>query len=175
MAKSRRGATAQSGVSKVPGWVWFFSGTVSGLFIAFLAWLAGAVPDPQAVPVAKTKAKPAEQQAAARANTRFDFYTLLPEREIIVPEEQSRPLPEPKDPVSYILQAGSFKRAEDAERRRAELALLGLEARVEAVNANGDTWHRVQVGPFDNRSKLAKARNTLVSNGIDTLLIKKKG
>lgn len=173
MAKPRRGATPQAG-SNVPGWVWFFSGTVTGLFIAFLAWLAGVLPaTPEAKPVAK--AKPVEKQEPARSNTRFDFYTLLPEREIIVPEEQSKPLPEPAEPMIYILQAGSFKRPEDAERRRAELALLGLEAKVDAVTANGDTWHRVQVGPFTNRSKLAKARSTLVSNGIDTLLIKKKG
>ncbi len=70
---------------------------------------------------------------------------------------------------------GSFKQIKDAERVRAELILLNLDARVEAAKGRGsDTWHRVLVGPFQNRSKLAKARSTLVSNRFDTLLLKRK-
>nr|WP_246386788.1 SPOR domain-containing protein [Litorivivens lipolytica] len=72
------------------------------------------------------------------------------------------------------MQAGSFKTNADADRRRAELLLLGLEAKIEAVEANGDTWHRVYVGPFTSRSKLSKARTTLISEGIETLLLKRK-
>ena len=74
-----------------------------------------------------------------------------------------------------MLQAGSFKHAEDADRLRAKLILLGLDTKVEAVSGKGKgTWHRVQVGPFKSRSRLSKARNTLIAQGIETLLLKKK-
>ena len=63
----------------------------------------------------------------------------------------------------------------DADRLRARLILMGLEARMEQVSAaSGDIWHRVQVGPFSDRSKLSKARSMLISEGIDTLLLKRK-
>ena len=94
---------------------------------------------------------------------------------MIVPVEREDNDNEPAETSVYILQAGSFKNAEDGDRLRAQLILMGLDARVEAVtSANGDVWHRVQVGPFEDRSKLAKARSTLIDKGIDTLLLKRK-
>ena len=82
--------------------------------------------------------------------------------------------------VNPLRQRSTFCRlaplnAEDGDRLRAQLILMGLDARVEAItSANGDVWHRVQVGPFEDRSQLAKARGTLIDKGIDTLLLKRK-
>jgi cell division protein FtsN len=124
---------------------------------------------------------------AARPVTKFDFYTLLPEREVIVPNEREamKPAEKPKavpgqaapaevaeEPL--FLQVGSFRAAQEAERRRAQIILLGLEAKVESVQANGDTWYRVQSGPFTSREKLSKARNQLSAQGIESLLLKQK-
>ena len=66
-----------------------------------------------------------------------------------------------------ILQVGSFQSATDAETLKAELAFLGLQARVESATVNNDTWHRVQLGPFDSETKLSQARNRLIENQID--------
>lgn len=74
----------------------------------------------------------------------------------------------------FLLQAGSFKSAADADNLRARLLLLNLRARVETVNLRpGETWHRVQVGPFDNTQSLATARNLLQQNGIASIQVKK--
>lgn len=116
---------------------------------------------------------PSVAEEDSGSSTQFDFFTLLPEQEVIVPEEEAAAA-NPIEQVSYILQAGSFKRSQDAERRRAELLLLGMEAKVESVRANGDTWHRVYVGPFDRRGEMSSARSRLISEGIDTLLIKRR-
>ena len=162
--------------SQVPGWVWLFTGIVTGVFICFLAYLADITPEP--APAEITASKPAEAKVdSTKSTTRFDFYTLLPEREIIVPVEKTETEAEtnPEPEMVYILQAGSFRTLADADRLRAQLILLGYEPRVEEVNVNNsDLWHRVQVGPFQSRSALAKARSTLISNGIDTLLLKRK-
>jgi cell division protein FtsN len=163
--------------SQVPGWVWMFTGVVTGVFICFLAYLADITPSsaPAEITATVDKVKSAVVSKAATTATKFDFYTLLPEREVIVPAEREVSESSPAQATLYILQAGSFKSAADADRLRARLILMGLEARMEQVSAaSGDIWHRVQVGPFSDRSKLSKARSMLISEGIDTLLLKRK-
>ncbi len=161
--------------NQIPGWVWLFTGIVTGLFIAFLFHLADINPAPksaeQAVAGSKQNAAVEEEEVT---ETKFDFYTLLPEREVIIPE-QRQPSNASKQPaVEYILQAGSFRSGEDADWLRARLLLMGLEAKVDKVGNGGDIWHRVQVGPFTSRSKLSKTRSMLINDGIETLLLKRK-
>ncbi len=75
----------------------------------------------------------------------------------------------------YLLQAGSFRRNEDADRRRAELILKGFEASIQSVDLDsGDSWHRVMIGPYDNLNAMHRAQDQLASNGIETLPIKMK-
>jgi cell division protein FtsN len=159
--------------SQVPGWVWLFIGIVTGVFISFLGYLADITPDTAAQQTAAkaNKTKPAAKQTTT---TQFDFYTLLPGKEVIVPMEREEPSSEPSETTVYILQAGSFKTTGEADRLRAKLILLGLDARVEEVSvAGGDLWHRVQVGPFNDLSTLTSARSTLADQGIETLLLKR--
>ena len=160
--------------SQVPGWVWLFTGIVAGIFLCFLAFLADITPEKKP-PTSNAISQKTSPQQEPENTTRFDFYTLLPEREVIVPEQQTRNDDRSQQEIIYILQAGSFKSADDADRLRAKLILLGLDARVEAVSGKGNgTWHRVQVGPFKSRSKLSATRNTLIAEGIETLLLKRK-
>ncbi|MGK0442830.1 MAG: cell division protein FtsN [Pseudohongiellaceae bacterium] len=171
--KKRQTKRSNAPKSQMPGWVWLFTGIVTGLFIAFLAYLADLPPQKQTA-LEKAIVQP-KIEKDNKPTTSFEFYTLLPEREIIVPIDEEAASSQSKQKVIYILQAGSFKSAADADRLRAKLILLGMDTKVEAVTGKGDgTWHRVQVGPFISRSKLSKARNTLISNNIETLLLKRK-
>src|SRR5690606_25017420 len=73
--------------------------------------------------------------------------------------------------TQYFLQAGSFRQRSEADRVRAQIILMGLDARLEdAKLANGEVWHRVQVGPFPDQSRLAQAERTLSGNGFSNLL-----
>lgn len=173
--KRKKRTTSKKKTTQVPGWVWLFTGVIAGLFIAFLAYLADITPQAQPEESQQTSSK-AEPEAQDNSNdTKFDFYTLLPEREVIVPIEPEDPNEVAREEVFYLLQTGSFKNAADADRQRASLLLLGLEANIDKVTGNnGDTWHRVQVGPFTSRSKLAKTRSTLVNKGINPLVLKRK-
>lgn len=160
--------------SQVPAWVWLFTGVVTGVFISFLTFLADLSPE-TVKEEKKAASAPTKSPAKTTHTTKFDFYTLLPEREVIVPDEPKDSSGEPEEAFVYLLQAGSFKSSEDADRLRAKLILMGLDAKIEAVTVNGgDQWHRVQVGPFSNSSSLSKARSMLISEGIDTLLMKRK-
>ena len=106
---------------------------------------------------------------------RFDFYTLLPNQDLgltrdIEPADLTR-LQDSSD--LYVLQAGSFKQRADANRRRGELALLGLEGTIEETNGSNGRWFRIYIGPFESRSAMARARSVTAQESIDTLLLKR--
>lgn len=175
--KSKPGKQKKNSNS-IPGWVWLLVGIVTGIFISFLIYLTNIAPGATNAgekPSSNVNSKKTGITDKPTTTTRFDFYTLLPEREIIVPVDKDRDNSVEKEKMVYILQAGSFRALTDADRLRAQLILMGYETKVEAVKSkNGEIWHRVQVGPFQSRSKLAKARSTLIGKGIDTLLLKRK-
>ncbi len=100
------------------------------------------------------------------------FYQTLPDMKVKV---NAKPVPITSQAAyNYVLQAGSFRNANEANQQRAEVLLLGLDATIETtVNASGNTWHRVIVGPFTSRSQLNKARNSLANNNMPTLTLKR--
>jgi cell division protein FtsN len=170
----------------VPGWVWLFTGGVLGAFIMFLVYLAD-LPEKPGSPVNQpdpvTKAPAPEQPKIPKP--RFDFYKLLQDSEEIVPATESTQQhqerantvapQQPREDVEYILQVGSFRNTADADRLRVQLLLLNLTAHIEQVTIReGELWHRVLVGPFDNQSRLASARSILVSNEYNALVLKRK-
>lgn len=186
--KSRPASRRRKPKSQVPGWVWLFTGAVLGAFVSFLVYLADVPEQPQqiadATPVVPAEAEP---EKPAPSKPRFDFYKLLKESEVIVPAteadarqpEPSRPAPtadaQPQSLEEFILQVGSFRRNEEADRLRAQLLLLNLDAYTEQVTLNNDqVWHRVLVGPFNSQSRLANARATLVSNEYNALVLKRQ-
>lgn len=107
----------------------------------------------------------------------FDFYTLLPELEVVVDKDKPTPAPTKSKPFSgnYVLQVGSFKNNEDADRLRARLALIGIETNIEIVKVNAAHWHRVRVGPSRDVSQLRAIQNRLRSKDMDSILLKIRG
>ncbi|MFN2348354.1 MAG: SPOR domain-containing protein [Thioalkalivibrio sp.] len=177
--------------SGLPGWVWGVAGLTIGLFAALLIYLDGREGAPSEARVisapapAQREARDVRRQQAeevpAPPKPRFDFYTMLPELEVVVPEPETRPsrpgepAPAPKqveEPGIYMLQAGSFRQYQEADRMKASLALLGVQADIQKVQVNSDTWHRVRVGPFRDTAELNKVRERLHGNQIQTLLMK---
>lgn len=85
--------------------------------------------------------------------------------------DAASPQPAASEPVAtntrYALQAGAFHQSQDAERLRQRLRNLGLLAEVRQVaHADGQTWHRVMVGPYDDNRELARAEGLLSTQGI---------
>ena len=157
-----------------------------------------AQPAPSA-PVAKpakpepTVAKPSVAEPPPEQRPRFEFYQILPEMEIVVPEEEPRPRrgqaePAPEAPAQpdplprltpgnrYMLQAGSFRNFSDADRLKAQLALVGVEASIQAAEVRpGETWHRVRIGPFTEQAELDRVNQRLESNGVQAILLRQGG
>ena len=159
--------------NKAPGWVWLLTGIVLGAFIMFLMYLAGMTPQPDTKPQTSTTTANSNNKTNV-PKPRFDFYRMLkesePEATYTVDPADAQQANQPAK--EYILQAGSFRKQQDADRLRAELLMLNLNAYVEVTNINnGDIWHRVLTGPYLSRSRMAKARSILVSNEISPLVL----
>lgn len=76
---------------------------------------------------------------------------------------------------TYMVQVASLKTAVDAERVKAQLAMQGIQAKVQTVTINGkDTYHRVQAGPYQGAQAVNEVRNQLKAKGMDTIAIKLK-
>ncbi|RLA49187.1 MAG: sporulation protein [Gammaproteobacteria bacterium] len=169
----RRPRGKQSPKAAGNGWRWYGAGVLTGVFLSFLLYL-GTLPTPGGT----AQEQPGGAQATAQPpKPRFDFYTMLPGQTTDVEVE---PAPETVKPRSgntptdyYLLQTGSFRQREDADRRRAELLLLGLTPMVEETNGDNGRWYRVYVGPFESQSKMARARSLTANQNIDTLLLKR--
>ncbi|MEO6226445.1 MAG: SPOR domain-containing protein [Thermomonas sp.] len=72
----------------------------------------------------------------------------------------------------YILQAGAFGGSGDAEAVKAKIAMLGLNARVEAAEIAGKTVYRVRMGPYGTASELSDAKGKLASGGLPAMAVK---
>ncbi len=178
---TRRRNNSKTG-GKPGGLFWFVSGVAVGALLTSLILVPGATPD---FSTAESGEEAGQDTGAANRKPRFDFYKRLSENEVVVIDEEEpavaagssnrQPTAEPVERSIYLLQAGSFKNAGDADSLRAQLLLMNLNTNIEnAKTAAGDRWYRVMVGPFDNRTTMTKARSRLASNGIETLALKRK-
>jgi len=72
----------------------------------------------------------------------------------------------------YVLQAGSYRNEADADRVRAQLALQGVNAKVQRVAVDTDVWHRVRIGPISSLEELNRVRRQLRAAEVDALVIR---
>tara|TARA_B110000503_G_scaffold104677_1_gene156186 strand:- start:47624 stop:48112 length:489 start_codon:yes stop_codon:yes gene_type:complete len=160
------------------------TGVITGVFLSFMVYLS-TLPKP-IEPGQEVAGTPQQEVEPENPKPRFDFYTLLPEQTMEVEGERDVETVEPAADVSkpattavaaepYFLQAGSFRQQEDAERRRAELLLLGLEPKIEESNVDSGLWFRVSLGPFESHDAVSRARGLLANQNIDSVLLKRGG
>ncbi|MCK0745365.1 SPOR domain-containing protein [Chromohalobacter nigrandesensis] len=212
-----RGATSRKRQSKssrpgLPGWLWGVVGLIAGFALA--QYFQQSAPEPVATVMPKPSnsassgndstgstgggassgGAPDEAASESRMPT-FEFYTLLPESEVIAPKvdnttaapsssgERSADTSDDRadevmanpsaDGLKYMLQAASFRKVADAKRLASRLQDLGLIAKItEVQTSNDETWHRVQVGPYQDTNELTRAQDLMVTQGIEPLLIK---
>ena len=154
----------------LPAWLWFLAGVITTIMLQLFYHLAQIDPTQVVDDIVETVEPNLPEPQSVKPE--FRFYEELKQREVAVSGDSVADR-EQAD-YNYALQAGSFKNPADADQRRAEIILLGLDVFVERKQtAAGEVWHKVIVGPFTSRSNLNKARNQLISNDIKTLKIKR--
>jgi cell division protein FtsN len=181
--KDVRKHTAGGSGTGFSGWTGFAAGLGLGLAVALGVHLydrqaakATAEPAPAAQSVPKSAAAteepatgggPAENGAVSPDPPAqdFDFYKVLPEQQVDVPagpppkDKPTTNSPLPKGDV--VLQAGSFKQYEQAEKLQAKLALAGIESKVSKFPADDETWYRVRIGPIATVEQLQSIETKL--------------
>jgi cell division protein FtsN len=179
--------------ASTPGWVWMMFGLGLGLLVAIGVYLRSPPAPTTAVATARSTPAPAPKPPAAapRSRTpppaaqeasenRFDFYEILPQFEVDVASPSSERngassarAPQPiAEPGRYLLQAGSFSAAADADKRQASLALLGIESQVQRVTIDSNVFHRVRIGPTTDLDALNRTRRQLRDAGIEAVVMK---
>jgi cell division septation protein DedD len=72
---------------------------------------------------------------------------------------------------AYVLQAGSYKKFEDADRVRSQLALQGIESNVQrGRDRQRHLGHRVRIGPISDPAELNRVRQRLKEAEVDFLV-----
>lgn len=172
----------------------FVTGLTIGLFIAFLVYLEKiALFEHLDLPALFSPAeeRPSTQDRTAETGKQpevpsptFDFYKILPNKEINIseyvaedtgPEDTDEPVrePPPAEEGIYVLQVGSFREFEAADRLQAELALLGIDPEIQRVVINGqDIHYRVRVGPYQDMTRINAIRQRLRENNLEFMLLK---
>ena len=179
--------TKRRPASGFSGWVGAACGLALGLAVAGFVYVkdhrADAPPPhtPKAVKKIHANEPPEAEAADAGAPEQpansYEFYDKLPKFEVVVPEKDKdvrpdlKPAPETRR-GTYVLQAGSYKNFADADRVRAQLALQGIESKVQKVSVDNDTWHRIRIGPITKLDELNRLRQILRKADVDVLVIR---
>jgi cell division protein FtsN len=211
---AKRGKTQakRNGRQGVSGWIWGLSGLLLGALIIGYVFMGdqwrsklGNLPRPNpdaTAPASNTSADDSIAEDTSVATTekpkpKYDFYTLLPEKEVVIPDAElaeearaearksaAKPPANGASTVAtasasvadstgnasdnrYLLQAGAFRGSDEADALKAQIALTGEVARIESAQINGTTVYRVRMGPYATASALAAAKQALISHGID--------
>jgi cell division protein FtsN len=174
----------------LPGFIWFVAGLSIGLFVAFLIYLDGQPASStgfgeaiqQELKKIKGKAESSDKKRSSKDDKKqepkFNFYTILPELEVLIPDSETQPPSTSsanlKSNKQYMLQAGSFQNKNDADKLKASLALLGFETSIQRVSVDGDEWHRVRIGPYKNKTDLFKNISLLHQHNITAMPVELK-
>jgi cell division protein FtsN len=190
MAKRRSRSKSKSGVSPVMSMLF---GLAVGLSVAAAVYMKDRRDDDRVAAGVAAPTEPASLQSALDENgeaaatdepakkkeePRFTFYDLLPNFEVVTldadeePEASAAAPQAVVEPGVYILQAGSFSTHDDADRRRAELGMQGIESHIQRVKINERNYHRVLIGPIDDLDELNVLRSRLRAAQIDVLRIR---
>ncbi len=174
---------------------WFLVGAILGAFGVGVAWMTA-----EQQPAMQAAGQPSTVEAEPAQKPTFDFSTLLKEDEVVIPVERApepialppppgqqsppaktakatppKPAPAPKTSAgtnSYILQVGSFRKNSDAEKLKAQLAMLGIQTNIQTVTIDsGQTYHRVRTGSYAKADATA-LRSRLKSNGHNPMMMK---
>lgn len=203
-ARKSRQATRGNQSKPLPAWVWMAAGMVMGVVLMLVVlgkeWAPlfskPTLPQPNPQATAPREAEPPlVSEAPKQKKPNFEFYQVLPEKEVVIPDAEIRAnvraeqvakaaqTQKPATPSTgappvavpstrYLLQAGSFPDVKAADEVKAKLALLGFSAQVQPVTVNGKTWNRVRLGPYPSASDLEVAKRTLAENGVNAVAMK---
>jgi len=157
-------------------------GVVVGVGVAAgLAWYLMKSPAPflkkspfaEKLPVTLAPQNPPSGAGKLDDKPRFEFYKVLTDKQdssVAAPARTPKASSGKTAPyIAQQLQVGSFQNPDDAEKLKAKLALLGVEAIVQSATIpEKGVWYRVRLGPYKSENEMVHARNFLQQNGVES-------
>lgn len=167
-------------------WKWMLITAIIIFFVVFLVYLRSTgnpqqisqtIPNKSGAENATTSTE--EQKTEVKPGPKipqFDFYTILPDKEVVVPEYEIKTRTREErvgkaKETHYIMQAGSFKTFKEADRLRTKLASMGMESKVQKAKVGSMNWYRVKMGPYTRTVSVNTIRARLRQNGIDVIIM----
>jgi cell division protein FtsN len=212
MAKRNSQASRNGDRRQIPAWAMVMLGVALGVVGSVAVLYGGKIPtlrggknlpqpNPEAVAPKESEKALADDTAKAPPpappKSNYDFYTTLPEKEVVIPDaelsakakaEQQRAKqqaqanaanpnnpPTPTTPASggrYMLQVTATSDAAAADALKAKLTMLGFTAKVYTSTVDGKTLHRVRLGPFSTPSETESSKRALAENSINSVAVK---
>lgn len=190
MARDVRRGNERTGARAPGSTISFITGVLVGLTAATLYFKLNGAP---ILPPSMGKTAPAESASTANPTSKpdaaptasepappkptFDFYKILPESEVKVPDNElteDQPAPDSSpEPASYLLQVGAYQKFEEADQIKAQLALQGISSTIQkVVNKGHEVWYRVNVGPVTTLEEVQAMRARLVEGGAKVVVVK---
>ena len=130
-------------------------------------------PDQQPMP-AGASGSVAQDPLEGKEEKRFDFYRILPGQFDAALKKQSTTseslVQQPGNAV--FLQLGAFQHLKEADKLKAKLALLGVEASIQSTTVPGNGLvYRVRGGPYSQRDEAARIKAQLQQDGIGSSIV----
>jgi cell division protein FtsN len=179
-------ATRRKKRARLSPWVGVLAGLLIGLFVAFLVYIKSQAKQGEPVYIQETLPPAAASQedtgdarkdesevVAAPPKPRFDFYTLLPEMEIVIPEEEiTESLKQKPPPPPAVPPAAAKPARDDATPPQASVKPAVPAKPVPPPKpAPGSTFY-LQVGSFSDSTKADRFRAELAMMGMQTSIQK---
>jgi len=176
-------------------------GLLVGVLISFgVVWYLNKTPLPFVEKVTKPEqkengakgpvalpGKPGDKPLDKPGERKFEFYDILEGKKSATPGAAPPPAAAPAAPArpeaaptaaaggGLFLQVGAFQKAADAEKLKAQLAMLGFEAGVLNVEVpDKGLMHRVRVGPYASPEEMNRARTQLSQHGVPATVVRIK-
>jgi cell division protein FtsN len=97
---------------------------------------------------------------------------VVPEKDREVSNQRSAAPVKVERPGVYVLQAGSYRQQEVADRTREQLKRQGIDANVQRVAVDEDVWYRVRIGPITDLAEVNRLHARLRAADLDPLVIR---
>ncbi|HLD16578.1 MAG TPA: SPOR domain-containing protein [Coxiellaceae bacterium] len=158
---------------------------MGAIFLLKTDWLAKPAEKNGVPPVSKPVKTAAKIQTPPEPQ--FEFYTLLPKRQVNVAKTpnatvampasnaevaaNTEPAVSSSSQTQYALQIASFTQLEAAHTLTTRLSEWNIKTHVETSSQNGTTWYRIVTDTYSSQNDLQAAQADLRKHGIDSLVI----
>ncbi len=150
----------------------FVIGIVVGAILVIVGAYAPEFLEDQPAQATSAPAQPEERKLE------FEFPKILAESEVATnPEPYEVDLPDESGEVAaeFLIQAASFRNADEAETLRAQLLLQDMPVSMTRVALKDGNWYRVTVGPYDSETLATRALTKLREQNLRAIMLKKEG